>query len=287
LANSSFEEDELYPLYDWMHSGFSNPNTSSATAPSLNMQRIITDAKPAVERSRHLLSIKIDAMKMIIEGSYKQTNIQARYVMFDKPWVWYNPYLDEDVARIAERASKFSTSLPSDFLLEMAKHPALNEALRNGWSREDVDGEEWAEKVHQNSLGSISKEVARPIFIAFRQCMENYEKTVIKKTFKLPLLATLLLWLGTQYMNLPWSISYGGLGNILIVLYVLAPYFITNKMIQSSVKRRVRKETGADQQPKLGIAGRIVPIISSALFAATWYFGFQLSNIVIAGRPLF
>jgi hypothetical protein len=88
-------------------------------------------------------------------------------------------------------------------------------------------------------------------------------------------------------MNLPWSISYGGLGNILIVLYVLAPYFITNKMIQSSVKRRVRKETGADQQPKLGIAGRIVPIISSALFAATWYFGFQLSNIVIAGRPLF
>lgn len=287
MANSTFTEDEFDPLYDWMHTGFGNANSNSAISPSLSIQRIMTEVAPSIENARYLFSIKIDAMKMVLEGKYQGKNISAKFVMFDKPWVWYNSYLDEDVAEIALKASKLSSSSPSDFLHKMTDYPALKESLRNGWDREDTDGGKWAEKVHQDSLGSISPEAARPIFIAFRQCMENHEKAVVRKAFKLPLLATLLLWTGTQYVNLPWSISHGGLGNIFLVLYVFTPYFITSKMIQSSVKRRMRKETGADQQPKLGIAGRIVPIISSALFAATWYFGFQLSNVMIAGRPLF
>lgn len=287
MISSTFLEDEFHPLHDWMHSGYENANTKSLQAPSMTMHKIELDKNPTVERAKHGLIIKIGALKLKLDGKYKNKPISARYIMFDKPWVWYSPYLDEAVDGITEQAHKLANGSPSDFLGQMSKHPRINESLRKGWDREDTHGAKWAEKIQQDSLGSISQEAARPIYVAFRQCMENHEKATVRKTFKLPLLATFLLWLGTQYMDLPWMISHGGIETIFLVLYVLAPYFITSKMIQSSVKRRMRKETGADQEPKLGIAGRIVPIISSALFAATWYFGFQLSNVMIAGRHLF
>lgn len=287
MINSTFLEDEFYPLHDWMHSGYANANTKSLQAPSMTMENVQLDQNPTLEKAKHALIVKIDALKLTLDGKYKNKPISARYIMFDKPWVWYSPYLDEAIHGITAQAQKLANDSPSDFLAQMAKHPRINESLRKGWDREDTHGAKWAEKIQQDSLGSISQEAARPIFVAFRQCMENYEKATVRKAFKLPLLATILLWLGTQYMDLPWMISHGGMGTIFLVLYVLAPYFITSKMIQSSVKRRMRKETGADQEPKLGIAGRVVPILSSALFAATWFFGFQLSHIMIAGRPLF
>jgi len=287
MINSTFLEDEFYPLHDWMHSGYANANTKSLQSPSMTIHKVELDQNPTLEKARHGLIIKIDALKLTLDGKYKNKPISARYIMFDKPWVWYSPYLDEAVDGIAEQAQKLANSSPSEFLAQMSKHPLINEALRKGWDRDDTHGAKWAEKIQQDSLGSISQEAARPIFVAFRHCMENHEKATVRKTFKLPLLATFLLWLGTQYMDLPWVISHGGIGTIFLVLYVLAPYFITSKMIQSSVKRRMRKETGADQEPKLGVAGRVVPILSSALFAATWLFGFQLSHIMIAGRPLF
>lgn len=287
MANSTFKEDELVPLYDWMHGGLSIQGAKGDISPSISMQRIITDAKPTIESARHLLSIKIDAMKMTLQGSHKTKNIQAKYVMFDKPWVWYNSYLDEEISKIAEKAARLSTSSPSDFLREMSKHPALNEALRHGWDREDSNGEKWAKNVHQDSLGAISKEVARPIFMAFRDCMQNHERSAIRSAYKLPITATLLLWILSQYMNIPLANVYGATGVIINSIYVLTPYFITRKIIEWSVRKRVRNETGADQKTKLGFAGRVIPIISSSIFAATWYFGFHLSNVMIAGRPLF
>lgn len=164
LVSSNFHEDELHALENWMRNGFQGANGRPLHTPKVTIRLIEADVNPTTEESQHALSIMIDTMKITIEGTLREKPLNARMLQFDRPWVWFNSYLDDDILSIAKSANVSGSLSANEFFQKIVKHPKINKSLQDEINNELHNGSKWTTLLHIESRGAISKEAADDLY---------------------------------------------------------------------------------------------------------------------------
>lgn len=275
------KETKLIPaetkrLLQWIKGGFPGRNDKEHVRPEVVPVSIHAVENQQSGRKSHRMDFNVLVPQIVIDLNFEGRPANVRHILFEEPWVHFSPFLDQRVEKIATTVESHKDKAPTDILKALESYPAIHSSVKDRWASDpSFCGFKWSDAVSDHFYGAVSPQAIHPIMANYDASARRLQKEAVGNTIFMPMLAMAIIWVITQMMDFPGSIR-SGLDQILVIPYVLIPFFVTRWMVKSKAQRVIKKATGQAADVKLGLRGHVVPIAAGLIFFLTWYLQFDL-----------